>query len=109
MSDTLSRQNPFPIALEGSLDFNTVPYLRKNLLKALRAISAPAVELDFSRVTKVDTSGIAMLVELNRIAVSKGGEVSLRGMNDQARRMMRLARLDQIFPLDGLGGVGLEP
>lgn len=109
MSNSLPRQNPFPLALDGSLDFNTVPDLRKGLLKALRKISAPAVELDFSRVSKVDTSGIAMLVELNRIAVSKGGKVSLTGMNNQVRRMMRLARLDQIFPLDEQGGVGLEP
>ncbi|NTU47909.1 MAG: STAS domain-containing protein [Syntrophobacteraceae bacterium] len=109
MSGTVSRQTPLPVALEGSLDFNTVPDLRKNLLKTLRKGASPSIELDFSRVSKVDTSGIAMLVELNRIAVSKGGNVSLTGMNEQVRRMMRLARLDGIFSLEDVGGVGLEP
>ncbi len=102
MSGTVSRQTSLPVALEGSLDFNTVPDLRKKLLKALRKGASSAIELDFSRVSKVDTSGIAMLVELKRIAVSKGGNVSLKGMNEQVRRMMRLARLDQIFSLDQL-------
>lgn len=97
------------MALDGPLDFNTVPELRKRLLKALKKVPSPAVELDFTRVTKVDTSGIAMLIELNRIAASKGGKVSLTGMNDQVRRMMRLARLDQIFPLEGPAETGLEP
>lgn len=105
MSDTTSRKTSVSVALEGPLDFDTVPDHRKNLLKALKKAASPTMALDFSRVSKADTSGIAMLVELNRVAVSKGGRVSLTGMNEQVLRMMRLARLDRIFALDAVEGV----
>lgn len=88
------------IELGGRVDFNMVPDLRKRLMKVVKNRAHHTVELDFSHVTHVDTSGIAMLVELSRLATSNAGELRLKGLSEQARKMIRLARLDQIFILD---------
>jgi anti-anti-sigma factor len=45
----------------------------------------------------MDTAGVALLVELHRNALRKGGRVRLRGLNEGARRMIQLARLDQVL------------
>lgn len=90
---------PYVFDLFGSVDFNSVPELRKKLIRAVKKIGRHRLELNFAEVTKMDTSGVAMLVELYGLAASKGGRLSLRGLNDQSRRMIRLARLDQVFVL----------
>lgn len=87
----------YVIDMSGSVDFNSVPELRKKLIRAVKKSGRRPLELNFAKVAKTDTSGVAMLVELSGLAASKGGRLSLRGLNDQARRMIRLARLDQVF------------
>jgi anti-anti-sigma factor len=85
------------ISLEGPVDMETVPGLRKRLLEAAGKRALREVHLDFSRVTFLDTSGVAMLVEIWRASANRDGQVRLSGLSDNARKLIELARLDQIF------------
>lgn len=85
------------VVFEGRLDKETVPEARRRVLKALKRNPAGSLDVDLSRLERMDTAGVALLVELHRNALRKGGRVRLRGLNEGARRMIQLARLDQVL------------
>jgi len=77
--------------LEGEVCFAGVPLL----LKRADQLAATGT-LDLSRVTRVDSAGLALLLELNRRCRARGGKLVLRGADE---RLLRLARF---FGLDGI-------
>jgi anti-anti-sigma factor len=87
------------IELEGPVDLMAVPRLRKRLLATVRKNEVNEIHIDFSRVTLLDTSGVAMLVEIWRSLAGRNGVVRLTGLGENARRLIHLARLDQIFAI----------
>ncbi len=89
------------IELEGHISRDSVPELRKSLLKVARHIKASTMKLDFSAVYSLDTSGVAMLVELQTVLFRSGGRLILTALSDETRRVIRLARLDQSFETNG--------
>ena len=88
------------IQLEGLLDRQSVPRIRKNLLRTAKKSGVGSMEVDLSRVTGLDTAGIALMVELFRTLSSRDGKLRLTGLNDQAIKMIRLARLDALFQVN---------
>jgi anti-anti-sigma factor len=93
------RENTVRADLEGVLDFRSVPEVRKGPLKMAKRRTTQVLELDFSRVTSLDTAGIAVLVELMRCLHHKCGQLKLVELNGNVRRMIRLARLEAMFPM----------
>jgi len=55
--------------------------------------------VDLSAVEYIDSSGIASLVEGYQVAKGLGLDFSLVGVSDSAMSVLRLARLDQVFPI----------
>ena len=94
------------IHLEGSLDRQTVPKIRKELLKSAKKSGASRVEVDLSRVSGLDTAGIALMVELLRALSNRDGKLRLTGLNEHAIKMIRLSRLDALFQVNYQGGKG---
>lgn len=87
------------VQLEGALDRETVPDIRKKLLKIARKKDLEGLDVNFARVTSVDTAGIAILVELMKSMSRRGRTLGLMGLNDNAWRLIHLARLDEIFDM----------
>jgi anti-anti-sigma factor len=85
------------VQLEGAFDFNTAADIRKELIKIAKIKGLKTLEIDFSLTSKLDTAGIAVLVEVFRLLRRKGGEFNLVGLNENARQMIRLARLGEVF------------
>ena len=96
---TGSRGGISVVQLDGVLDRNSVPDIRKKLIKLARNREVSKLELDFSRVASIDTAGVALLVEIMKYLSFKRGRVQLREANEQVQRMIRLARLDSIFEM----------
>lgn len=86
--------------LEGTVDRQTVPAIRRKLLRAAREIGVSQMVVDLSKVSAVDTAAVAMLVEVLRVLVEKRGKLQLVGLNEQAIKMIRLSRLDTLFHTD---------
>ena len=93
----LLREGIFSVHLEGAVAMSTVPGIRRALLGAARKSEVKEIRLDFSRVTVLDTAGVAMLVEIWRGLARRGGTLRLTGLSEHARKLIQLARLDQIF------------
>jgi len=86
--------------LEGVLDRQSVPVIRRKLLGAARETGVSHMVVDLSKVSAIDTAGIAMLVELLRVLAEKSGRLRLVGLNEKTSKMIRLSRLDSLFHVD---------
>jgi anti-sigma B factor antagonist len=93
----LSGEGVFSVKLEGPVNMFTVPRIRKTLLAFTKRNEITEMHVDFSQVSALDTAGIAMLVEVWRGLVSRRAVLRLAGLSEQARRLIQLARLDQVF------------
>jgi anti-sigma B factor antagonist len=86
------------VALEGEIDLHRSPEV-KETLEPLIAKRVPRILLDFSKVTYIDSSGLAAMIETLQRIQSYGGKFAMFGLRDSVRSVFHIARLDQIFSL----------
>ena len=92
------------ISLEGEVDLHCSPQARQQILEHLNQNRNVLVELE--RVEYIDSSGIASLVEGLKLAKTKRLEFALVSVSDPAMQVLKLARLDKVFPIhDAVGDV----
>lgn len=85
------------IVLRGEVDLDTSPRLRKSLLDCVGV--KRRVVVDLAEVSYIDSSGIASLVEAYQIARGGPARFALAAVSEPVRRVLELARLDQVFTL----------
>lgn len=85
------------IELAGEVDLAASPQLRDGILAQLAGGSGVMVRL--AEVSYIDSSGIACLVEGYQKAKAQGLLFSLVEVSAPALKVLKLARLDQIFPV----------
>ena len=90
------------VNLEGPLDRDTVPKIRKNLLGMVRRKKKKIKELivDFSRVPEMDTAGVALLVELLRTLSNQQSNLRLTHLNEKNKKVIHLTRLAEVFEVE---------
>lgn len=81
--------------LEGELSFARVP----QWLAQAATLSASDT-LDLSRVTRADSAGLALLLELTRRAKARGAVLKLHGAPDQVVDLARFFGLQSILGFD---------
>lgn len=81
----------------GEVDLSWSQRLRKQILDALATTRAVTVNL--GKVTYIDSSGIAALVEGFQQARGKGQHFSLVAVSKPVHAVLELARLDRVFPI----------
>ena len=85
------------VKLGGEVDLSWSQQARKAVLDALG--QSQKVAVDLSRVSYIDSSGIAALVEGFQNARGKGQEFVLVQVSDAVLAVLRLARLDKVFAI----------
>jgi anti-sigma B factor antagonist len=83
------------VTLRGEVDLQNSPELRKELLSQLA--ERQDVVVDLSAVAYIDSSGIASLVEAFQTARHQSGRFCLAAVSPAALRVLKLARLDEVF------------
>jgi phospholipid transport system transporter-binding protein len=73
-------------ALTGDLGFASVPAALESARAAIEQGDGP-VDLDLSGVTRVDSAGLALLLELARLARGRGRELRCTGAPEQLRHL----------------------
>lgn len=86
------------LLLEGEVDLHYAPVLRA-LLQGKVAAHCPALILDLRRVSFIDSSGLAAIIEYFRDAGEYGGLLCLVGMNDSLKTIFEIVRLDKVIPI----------
>jgi anti-sigma B factor antagonist len=85
------------VALSGDIDLDSSPQVRDVLLSSVGEKRGVLVEM--SGVSYIDSSGIASLVEAYQSARRGSTPFALVAVSDAARRVLELARLDQVFSI----------
>jgi anti-sigma B factor antagonist len=85
------------VALEGEIDLENAPKVRRALLDCLKR--KLDVLVDLAGVTYIDSSGIASLIEGLQTAKKQQNDLALVSVSQRARRVLELARLDRVFTI----------
>ena len=87
---------PNVLPLEGEIDLHVSPRVAASLGTMIQQKPARLV-VDLSRVTYIDSSGLAVLIEGMQNVEAYGGSFALAGLPENVRAIFEIARLDQVF------------
>ena len=79
----------------GEINISTSPELKKIFEKN----TAKKIVVDFEKVTYVDSSGLATLVEMLKKTKTQGGQLGLAALSDKVRSLFEITKLDKLFPI----------
>ncbi|MFI6922648.1 STAS domain-containing protein [Nonomuraea spiralis] len=83
------------LALSGDLDYDSVTQLAGLTLPA----GHTAIDVDLSRLTFIDSSGLAALVRLQQQAADAGAVVRVVALTPHLRSLFLMTALDRLFSL----------
>jgi anti-sigma B factor antagonist len=83
--------------IAGEIDLNNSPSLRTTLFDLAARHSPKRMVLNLAQVPYMDSSAIAVLVELMRRL--RGGKIALADLQPRVRGLLEIARLDTIFAI----------
>ena len=96
----LHQDRPNVLPLEGDIDLHVSPAVRE-VLNAVIKKKPKRMVIDLSRVTYIDSAGIAVLILAMQEVEAYGGKFFLSGLQETLRLIFETSRLDrtfQIFP-----------
>lgn len=88
------------LELRGIVDVHTSPAVKTKILELLRSRPDRLVVV-LGEVKYMDSSGIATLAVALRETRRYGGKVVLISPSEQVRGVIRVTRMDQLFPIYG--------
>ena len=81
--------------VNGEINISTSPDLKKQFEKQ----PAKKVVVNLEKVTYIDSSGLATLVEMLKKSRSSGGALGLAGMSDKVKSLFEITKLDKLFSI----------
>lgn len=84
--------------LEGEIDISTAPDIKKCFEKLLSK-KAPKIVINFSKITYVDSSGLATLVEILKGMRTYGGKMRLCNLSSKIKSLFEITKLDKLFDM----------
>ncbi len=85
------------VSLSGRLTIDSAPEIRTMLLERVQAPGCQSLAVDFQEVAYVDTSGLAILVEILKAARMQGKTFRLSGLRERPRYLLEVTRLLHFF------------
>jgi anti-sigma B factor antagonist len=95
-SNTTAASNPNVLALDGEIDLHVSPRVALSLGQMVKKKPAKLV-VDLTRVSYIDSSGLAVLIDAMQGVEEYGGIFAIAGMQETVRSIFEIARLDQVF------------
>jgi anti-sigma B factor antagonist len=91
------------------LDATNVSAMREEFARAITGVGGVVV-IDLAEVAFIDSSGLALLVHLQKLVTPQGGSVHLTGVGSRdIATLLRITRLDQMFEVTDDVVVGVAP
>ena len=84
--------------IEGEIDINTSPGIKKSLDKLLQS-KTPKIIVNLAKVTYVDSSGLATLVEILKNMRSYGGRLRLTNLSPKDKSLFEITKLEKLFEI----------
>ncbi len=79
--------------VNGEINITTSPELKRTFEKQ----PAKRVVIDLEKVSYIDSSGLATLVEILKRVKAQGGFLGLSGMSDKVKSLFEITKLDKLF------------
>jgi anti-sigma B factor antagonist len=92
------KDRPNVLPLEGEIDLHVSPEVGESL-RRLVAKRPRVLVVDLARVTYLDSSGLAVLIEAMQNVHEYGGRFALAGVQESVKQIFDIARLDQVFQI----------
>lgn len=86
------------IAIEGEVDLNSSPQLRK-VFSDLIDKGAAKVVVNFAKVSYIDSSGLATLIEMMQRQKKGQSTMALVEMSDKIKSLFEITKLDKLFAI----------
>ena len=93
---TAAPNQPTVLPLDGEIDLHISPRVAVSLSQMVKKKPAKLV-VDMSRVSYIDSSGLAVLIEAMQNVEEYGGKFAIAGLQVTVRSFLEIARLDQVF------------
>jgi anti-sigma B factor antagonist len=93
---TAESDQPNVLPLDGEIDLHISPRVALSLAQMVKKKPAKLV-VDLSRVSYIDSSGLAVLIDGMQSVEEYGGRFAIAGMQETVRSIFEIARLDQVF------------
>jgi anti-sigma B factor antagonist len=84
--------------MEGEIDINTSPDIKKTFDKLISK-KEPKIIINFSKVTYVDSSGLATLVEILKNMRTYGGKMKLTNLSPKVKSLFEITKLEKLFEI----------
>ena len=85
------------VRLSGRITIDSSPNLRALLLRRIESPSCEVLTLDLGDIAYLDTSGVAVFIEILKAARSKGKKFRLTGLRERPRYLLEATRLLHLF------------
>ena len=93
----VAREEGILAFLSGSVDMDSSPEVRDQLLLIVRAADPKIVSIDLSGVTQFDSSGLATLIDALRTARTSKTQLTLRGLQGRLLHLFELTGILSLF------------
>ncbi|MDH5426052.1 MAG: STAS domain-containing protein [Gammaproteobacteria bacterium] len=98
MKYEIAKKNSFTLlSLSGDIDLHSSSELRKQILDICKT-KAP-LHIDLQQVSYLDSSGVACFVEAYQLSKKNNSEFCLINISKPVMQVIKLARLDSVFPI----------
>ena len=94
------------VSLSGRITIDSAPDIRNMLLQRMKPVTCRSLTVEFRDVSYVDTSGLAVLVELLKVSHDQGKTFRLSGLRERPRYLLEATGLLPLF--DGTSEKPLE-
>lgn len=93
-----TNQENVEITLSGSLFVNESTILREKMLEYIKQGNFHFL-LDLSRLNYIDSSGLGVLVSVHKRIKENNGNLILKGLHGEVKRIFELTRLTKVFDI----------
>ena len=84
------------LPLDGEIDLHVSPEVAASL-RTMIENKPKHVVIDLTKVTYLDSSGLAVLIEGMQNVQEYGGKFAVAGLQESVKHIFDIARLDQVF------------
>lgn len=96
---TTTKERTLTVTLRGDLDHHAAHGTMREIELALDAALPLQLVLDFSGVTFMDSSGIAVVLRAQRHMQALGGKLEVCGTQPQAKKVFEAAGIHRLVPI----------
>lgn len=89
------QQGVMVFQVEGEININTSPELKKTFEKS----QSKKIVVCLEKVSYIDSSGLATLVEILKKTRTQGGALGLAGMSEKVKSLFEITKLDRLFKI----------